>query len=700
MNSPHGLAQRIVRIVFALVVITSALALLNKAKSGSASETKGQTTPPTRRLFENRVPEHLPIKVKIKREKEKLFRDLDNENWPRDFEIEVKNVGEKPIYFLDFGLLVPDAKIADSYQAFSIVYGRIALADLNNRPTAEDIPIQPSETKVLKLEDVQIRGWDEGRVAGLVPHRIRGARLIFQNLSFGDGTGFFGTTGAPRPKVDKEPKERACLPPIDGYGGSPTPRISVDEIGDKINTRNQLYAGIFQPASFLSREQGLSPAPVEAALLDPDCNCVNASCRHGWIEIVDTNQTNGYCYQCGNIHRFHETQCYDPGNCYFWDIRWNYCPNNGSPYYCENDFLSDCATNPPSSSQCPGNAPNPDCRCVYEGGVYDWDCENCGPGSSYADFNSYPATGCPPYASNHSNCCVCNQTDHNCADPINCHWDDALCNCYQDNAPSQPCRGCYADNSPCPTDECCSGRCDRTSEICLPPCPNCNDPWAFSVDSNTCSCPPGYDAIDGCCYDSFGGGGGGGGGECGDWCDWWNPCWCATCDSWGWGGFGMCAYIEPILIDLAGNDSRMTDAANGVTFDFFGHGNPLRISWTASASDDAWLVLDRDGNGKIDNGKELFGNVTPQSRPPEGSPRLGFLALGMYDRPAHGGNGDGVIDSRERIFSQLRLWQDTNHNGISESSELHTLPSLGVYAIDLDYRESRRTDQYGNLFRY
>ena len=156
---------------------------------------------------------------------------------------------------------------------------------------------------------------------------------------------------------------------------------------------------------------------------------------------------------------------------------------------------------------------------------------------------------------------------------------------------------------------------------------------------------------------------------------------CACCvDPW-----------SPILIALD-DPLELSSDVEGVVFDLASNGTPRRIPWPTHPGV-AWLVLDRNANGVIDNGREMFGNFTLLASGTRA--KNGYLSLAEFDT-----NHDGRITSADSVFGQLRLWRDTVRNGVTDAGELLSLQSLEVVEISLDYKKSQRTDRWGNRFRF
>jgi hypothetical protein len=165
-----------------------------------------------------------------------------------------------------------------------------------------------------------------------------------------------------------------------------------------------------------------------------------------------------------------------------------------------------------------------------------------------------------------------------------------------------------------------------------------------------------------------------------------------------WNG-DYCEIVEqdpgtsPIIIATESSSYHLTSASDGVLFDIDGDGTDEQVAWTQPAASVAFLAIDRDGDGAITSGKELFGDVTI---PGESN---GFCALSRMTVDSNGGAVRGSVSEDDPIFTRLLLWTDRNHNGVSEPAEL--LPASNLLSdIGLGYQLHNRRDGHGNLYRF
>jgi hypothetical protein len=149
------------------------------------------------------IPKHLPIKVKIKKEKEKAFKNVKNEKWMRDFQLEITNTGTKPIYFFSLTLTFPEVIGPGGLQmGFPIRYGRSELISIETKAGPDDIPIKPGETYVYSFSESRVLNWEQLRKEENRPDAMK-LILNLNVLSFGDRTGFVGGLPIPNPPEGK-----------------------------------------------------------------------------------------------------------------------------------------------------------------------------------------------------------------------------------------------------------------------------------------------------------------------------------------------------------------------------------------------------------------------------------------------------------------------------------------------------------------
>ena len=147
--------------------------------------------------------------------------------------------------------------------------------------------------------------------------------------------------------------------------------------------------------------------------------------------------------------------------------------------------------------------------------------------------------------------------------------------------------------------------------------------------------------------------------------------------------------VDPLVLDLDGDgiETLAETGSKGVLFDHNGDGIKTATGWVSK--DDGLLVWDRNNDGIINSGLELFGDNTRLQN--GNNAAHGFAALQELDS-----NGDGVINSNDAQFSQLRVWQDKNQDGISQSNELLTLLELGIESLDSNYKNTSTNLGNGN----
>jgi hypothetical protein len=161
---------------------------------------------------------------------------------------------------------------------------------------------------------------------------------------------------------------------------------------------------------------------------------------------------------------------------------------------------------------------------------------------------------------------------------------------------------------------------------------------------------------------------------------------------------GAWAQCSPIVVDTRHDGIKLGPAGRTVSFDVNADGFPDTVQWVRPRGDEAFLALDRNRNGVVDDGSELFGVGTPLLE--GGTAPNGFVGLAQYDRPLLGGNDDGVISRADAVWPELSMWLDSNADGIATRNEMRRPESFGLTSFEIIPKVRRYIDPAGNSLPY
>lgn len=192
--TPSAARQKPTTVQLGLLIVLLGLAALAavwqlphaNAQEKNESEPTGQG-----RKLSYQVPAYIPLKIEV--------RNAEKAHWMRDLEVEVTNTGDKPIYFLQFLVELPEVKSPNgNIVGYTLTYGSFEIMDFSTRPRSEDEPIQPGKSYVFKFPEKWVEDWEWAREKEVMadPHQLS---LVFHRLNYGDGTGFLGRHGTPIP---------------------------------------------------------------------------------------------------------------------------------------------------------------------------------------------------------------------------------------------------------------------------------------------------------------------------------------------------------------------------------------------------------------------------------------------------------------------------------------------------------------------